>query len=205
MKRFTHFPLSFCNPSRRIRPTSLPVATTVKTTTTTTTTTARCFSSWDGHGTDLLGDSLQHSNTYGAPKVILHGHSSTGFDVNRILKKMDEGDKSLDKSAGIVHLSGSILCFPTACYMWNVSSTQELTVESLLSPVVFYRPKLEYLFLGSNKTISPALIKDIRDQLAVENNELVVEPMDLANAMGTFNILNGEDRMVCAALILDNE
>lgn len=165
--------------------------------------TFRCFS-WDGHGTDLLGDSLQYSNTYGAPKVILHGHSSTGFDVNRILKKMDQTDKSLDRSAGIVHLNGSILCFPTACYMWNVSNNDQLTVESL-SSVILHRPKLEYLFLGSDKTISPTVIKEIRDRLAVDNSELVVEPMDLANAMGTFNILNGEDRMVCAALILDTE
>ena len=168
-----------------------------------TTKTLRSFS-WDGHGTDLLGDSLQYSNTYGAPKVILHGHSSTGFDVNRILKKMDQTDKSLDRSAGIVHLKGSILCFPTACYMWNVSNNDQLTVESL-SSVILHRPKLEYLFLGSDETISPTVIKEIRDQLAVDNSELVVEPMDLANAMGTFNILNGEDRMVCAALILETE
>lgn len=88
--------------------------------------------------------------------------------------------------------------------MWNVSNNDQLTVESL-SSVILHRPKLEYLFLGSDKTISPTVIKEIRDRLAVDNSELVVEPMDLANAMGTFNILNGEDRMVCAALILETE
>jgi uncharacterized protein len=29
--------------------------------------------------------------------------------------------------------------------------------------------------------------------------------MDLTNAMGTFNILNGEDRMVAVALILPSD
>jgi uncharacterized protein len=110
--------------------------------------------------------------------VILHGHSSTGFDCNKILKKMDMDDKSLDKSMGIVHLNGSILCFPDACYMWNVRNLKELTIESL-SPVELYRPKLEYLFLGSQESIQPSLINEIRDGIAGENNQLVVEPMDL--------------------------
>jgi uncharacterized protein len=160
----------------------------------------RCFS-WQGHGTDLLGDSLSHSN-YGIPKVILHGHSSTGFDCDKILKKVDMGDKSLDKSMGIAHLNGSILCFPHSIYMWNVKELDDLTIESL-SPVAMHRPKLEYLFLGSNEPIPPDLISNIREELAIENSQLVVEPMDLANAMGTFNILNAEDRRVCAALILN--
>jgi uncharacterized protein len=91
---------------------------------------------------------------------------------------MDMDDKSLDKSMGIVHLNGSILCFPDACYMWNVRNLKELTIESL-SPVELYRPKLEYLFLGSQESIQPSLINEIRDGIAGENNQLVVEPMDL--------------------------
>lgn len=105
---------------------------------------------------------------------------------------------------GIVHLNGSILCFPHASYMWNVNTVSDLTPEALAA-IDLYLPKLEYLLLGSSRTIHPSVAKNIRDSLRQTNNELVVEPMDLANAMGTFNILNGEDRRVCAALILHQD
>lgn len=134
----------------------------------------------------------------------MHGHSSTGFDCNKILKKVDANDQTLDKSMGIVHLAGSVICFPNACYMWKVKSVRDLTPKSLVAVDLFY-PKLEYLLLGSSKAIPPSLVKEIRDALRLTNPELVVEPMDLANAMGTFNILNGEDRRVCVALILHQE
>ena len=93
----------------------------------------------------------------------------------------------------------------------NVRSVEDLTVESL-APVLLCRPSLEYLFLGSAEPIPPQLVQDVREGLdkandalggsSSSNNNIVVEPMDLTNAMGTFNILNGEDRRVAAALIL---
>ncbi|CAJ1946906.1 unnamed protein product [Cylindrotheca closterium] len=168
---------------------------------TTTSVPLRCFS-WDGHGTDLLAESLNSGSFI--PKIILQGHSTTGFDINKILKKVDPSDKTLDKSMGIVHLNGSILCFPHASFMWNVNTISNLTAESLAA-IDLYLPKLEYLLLGSSRTISPSVVKEIRDSLRQTNSELVVEPMDLANAMGTFNILNAEDRRVCAALILHQD
>ncbi len=87
-------------------------------------------------------------------------------------------DKSLDKSMGIVHLNGSILCFPDACYMWNVRNLIELTIESP-SPAPPYRPNLDYLFLLSNESIEPSLIKYIRAGLEGDITDLVVEPMEL--------------------------
>lgn len=134
-------------------------------------------------------------------QIILQGHSTTGFDIKKNLKKIDPSDKTLDKSMGIVHLNGSILCFPHACYLWHVNSISDLTAESLAA-IELYLPKLEYLLLGSSRTIHPSVVKDIRDSLRHTNSDLVVEPMDLANCLGTFNILNAEDRRVCAALIL---
>ena len=88
--------------------------------------------------------------------------------------------------------------------MYSVSTISNLTAESL-AEIDLYIPTLEYLLLGSSRTIHPSVVKDIRDSLRQTNSELVVEPMDLANAMGTFNILNGEDRRVCAALILHQD
>ena len=36
-------------------------------------------------------------------------------------------------------------------------------------------------------------------------NNIVVEQLDLMNAMGTFNVLNGEDRRVVAALVMEED
>ena len=167
------------------------------------------FFSWDGHGTDLLSDSLAHN--YGVPKIILNGHSDSGFDVVNMVKNKDTtGDEALKATGGIVHCAGSVLAFPGACYLWKVRSIQDLSVESL-APVLLYRPSLEYLFLGSTDPIPPQKVQDIREALQKANDafgnssKIVVEPMDLTNAMGTFNILNGEDRRVAAALILPEE
>jgi uncharacterized protein len=176
---------------------------------------------WDGHGTDLLSDSLAHN--YGTPKIILHGHSSSGFDVINMIKNKDPMDVELKKTGGIVHMNGSILAFPEACFLWSVRRPQELTVEAIVPPILLYRPALDYLFIGytttsttrkkqalsssaednnNNNSISPQVLDDIRRALKAENVHIVVEPMDITNAMGTFNILNGEDRRVGAALIL---
>jgi uncharacterized protein len=168
------------------------------------------FSSWQGHGTDLLGDSLSHN--YGVPKIILNGHSETGFDIVNLVKNKDPTDDKFRATGGIVHCMGSVLVFPDSCYLWRVRRLHNLTVESL-APAILYRPALEYLFLGSSEPIPPSVVQTIRDglnqQAAVLNGgssrntyNIVVEPMDLTNAMGTFNILNGEDRRVGAALIL---
>jgi len=157
------------------------------------------MNSWQGHGTDLLGDSLAHND--GVPKIILHGHSSSGFDVLNMVKNVDPDDEKYRQTGGIVHCVGSIIAFPSACFLWKVRRAEDLTVESL-APVLLYRPQLEYLFLGSNLPIPNELIQSIKQELQRDNPHLVVEPLTVSNAMGTFNVLNGEDRRVAAAFIL---
>lgn len=159
--------------------------------------------SWQGHGTDLLGDSLAHNDGMNA-KLILHGHSSSGFDVLNLIKNMDPEDESLAKTGGIVHCAGSIIAFPSACFLWKVRRPEDLTVESL-APVLLYRPKLEYLFLASCLPIDHDLTQSIRQELRKSLPNLVVEALDVSNAMGTFNVLNGEDRRVAAAFILPQD
>ena len=162
---------------------------------------ARMFS-WDGHGTDLLSDSLAHNA--GVPKIILHAHGRSGFDVSNTVRNMDPTDQELLRSNGIVHMAGSILALPSACYMWNVRDPSDVTIESL-APILLHRPKLDYLFLGcEGGHIPQTIIQDLRKELSADINGMVIEPMDLPNAMGTFNVLNGEDRLVGAALILPN-
>lgn len=157
------------------------------------------YFSWDGHGTDLLSDSLAHNA--GVPKLILHAHGSSGFDVSNIVKNMDRDDEQLLRSQGIVHMAGSIIALPSACYLWNVRHPDEISKNSL-APVQLHRPNLEYFFIGSAPTIPPSTIAWIKEELEAEKDGMVIESMDIANAMGTFNVLNGEDRMVGAALLL---
>lgn len=158
-------------------------------------------SGWDGHGTDLLSDSLAHN--FGAPKIILQAHGRSGFDVANVIRNMDPADQEIRKSKGLIHFHGSILALPGACFLWKVRRRDEITLVKL-APLRLLRPKLEYLFIGSSSAISPALIDAIRKELAAEDHGMVVEAMDLANAMGTFNVLNGEDRRVAAALLLED-
>jgi uncharacterized protein len=138
--------------------------------------TCRGFS-WQGHGTDLLNDSLAYS-AGGVPKIILHGYGTTGVDVVNMIKNKDPSDMELKESGGVVHMAGSILAFPAGCFLWKVRTPEDLTLKSL-APILLYEPKLEYLFLGSIDSIPPAKIQQLREDLAAAGVVMVVEPMDV--------------------------
>lgn len=157
------------------------------------------MSSWNQRGHDITFESLTFGNR---PKVVLQGYAPTGFDVFNSVKNVSlEADESAALS-GTMHYHGSMIAFPYGCFLWNIKSAQEVTVESL-APMKMYRPALEYLFLGveGSSTIPPSQLQEIKDFFAKQNT--VVEVMGISNAMGTFNILNAEDREVGAAFVLD--
>lgn len=146
-------------------------------------------------GQDLLADSLAFGER---KKIILDSYSPTGFDVLGILPKVDSDTEG--ESNEVLHMNGSIIAFPHACFLWNVSKPKDVTLESL-SIVLMHNPSLEYLFIGSDKPLPPRELNRIRKELKEKN--VVVEQLDITNSMGTFNILNGEDRRVAAALLID--
>lgn len=157
----------------------------------------RLLSDWS-RGTDLLAGSL----TWGdSPKVILDGYSSSGFDVINVVQKVGDETEESDGS-GAIHMMGSILAFPHACFLWNVTCIDDVTAESL-APAILHRPKLEYLFIGSDRPMSQERLNRIKTEF--RKKEIVVEQFNVGDAMGTFNILNGEDRPVAAALVLHND
>ena len=91
----------------------------------------------------------------------------------------------------------------------------EITLASL-SPVLLHQKpsRIAYLFIGINPSSSGdgtvnALDARIRpafqqiQNVMYKQHNVVVEVMDLLDAVGTFNVLNAEDRMVAAALLLD--
>jgi uncharacterized protein len=183
----------------------------------------RAFGSggWTGvRGHDLTGEmSLDWGDR---PKVVITGYASSGFDVQNTVKYVgDSGDDTKNNKTtttkttttttelvndGTVHYNGSILVFPYACFLWHgIESIQDITMEKLTPIMQLHRPKLEYLFLGcpGRQRLSLDTLKVLQDNLRSTN--IVVEQMGLANAIGTFNILNAEDRLAAVALIVDRD
>jgi uncharacterized protein len=153
----------------------------------------RTLSDW-GKGQDLLGDSLDWGDK---PKVVLDGYSPSGFDVINIIENIEDEEQA---GSGAVHMTGPVMAFPNGCFLWNVKSIDDVTVESL-APAVLHRPKLEYLFIGSDVPMDSEVLYELKEKMR-ERAGIVVEQLDVGNAMGTFNILNGEDRPIAAALLL---
>lgn len=151
-------------------------------------------------GTDLLADSLDHGPRR---KIILESYAPSGFDVKGLVEVGDvpqEGDGMGDDK--VVHMNGSIVAFPDACFLLGVKTPDEITLASL-SVVKLYRPNVEYLFIGSDEPLLPPALSTIRKEF--KKKDIVVEQMDIMNAMGTFNILNGEDRRVACVLVMDTD
>jgi uncharacterized protein len=169
---------------------------------TTITSTKRTFSkSWSGgRGHDLTNDLYDYDTTSGIPKINITGYDEAGFTVKNMIRKMNAMTE--EDSDGSVYMNGSILVFPTGCFLWNhIQTGTDVTIESLLS-LVLLRPQIEYLFIGCNDGYG-----SIQQLNAIQNafrlHNVVVEQMQLYNAIGTFNLLNAEDRQVAAALIVD--
>uniref|UniRef100_A0A7S2XSB0 NADH dehydrogenase [ubiquinone] 1 alpha subcomplex assembly factor 3 n=1 Tax=Attheya septentrionalis TaxID=420275 RepID=A0A7S2XSB0_9STRA len=175
----------------------------------------RGLSSYAGRGTDLLADSLAFGER---PKIILDSYAPSGFDIFGLMDRPIQAKSTTEKSSddensgeietysqnqGVVHMNGSILAFPHSCFLWKVSSPRDVTLASLAA-VMTHDPPVEFLFIGCNKPLPPRELNKIKNTLSKDKG-IVVEQMDVMNAMGTFNVLNGEDRRVAVALVLEDE
>jgi len=133
------------------------------------------------------------------PKIILDSYGPAGFDVINVIKKVQDDETS---KSGTLLMNGSILAFPQSCFLWKIEDISEVTILAL-APVILHRPKVEYLFLGSETPMQLDGLLIMKKRL--REFGITFEQLDLANTMGTFNILNGEDRVVAAALIVPKE
>jgi uncharacterized protein len=166
----------------------------------------REFSSWTGgRGHDLTNDLFDYTKSGTTPKINVSGYDENGFVVKNMIQKIHptlEND-----SDGSVYMNGSIIVFPTGCFLWkNVYSASDVTLESLLS-ILLVRPHIEYLFIGCNDGYGSIVeLNKIQNAMRLQqHNTVVVEQMQLYNAIGTFNLLNAEDRQVAAALVVDSK
>jgi uncharacterized protein len=191
----------------------------------------RLLSGWNQRGHDLTSESLAFGGG-SRPKVVLQGYGPSGFDVFNMVKKMDARQVSngtlhmhvslmicmptsnqpllpmyhlslssfLSSACSYVRTQGSIIAFSDACFLWKVERPADLTLESL-APVLLHHPGMEILLLGCHGNPPPLEMNRIR--LALQERNIALEKSRIANAMGTFNILNAEDRHVVVALIVD--
>mmetsp|Transcript_12573 Transcript_12573/g.18960 ORF Transcript_12573/g.18960 Transcript_12573/m.18960 type:complete len:287 (+) Transcript_12573:950-1810(+) len=159
----------------------------------------RQMSSEITRGTDLLADSLAHGPRR---KIVLESYAPSGVDVKGFIQVGEQPDDD-DNAPGedkVVHMNGSIVAFPDACFLMNIHSPEEVTLECL-SVVKLYQPTVEYLFIGCEHPVPPSEMNKIKAEF--RKKDVVVEQMDIMNCVGTFNILNGEDRRVACVLVVD--
>ena len=160
----------------------------------------RCLAGgkWSGErGYDITHESLYFGGRDARPKIVLDGYGPTGFNVSNMIKNMT----NKKQEDGSIFLHGSIMAFPHACFFWNVTRRQDITMESL-SPIILYQPKIEILVIGCNHTIPNQQLFHIYNEMQ-DRYSIAVEKVELHNAIGTFNFLNAEDREVAVALLLD--
>lgn len=183
-------------------------------------------------GQDLLADSLNHGTKR---KIILDSYyPGVGFDVIGMIEHRDVTEDSPnpttlesknahtpipgmeinqrdyrssdggDDQPHTLLMNSSVIAFPNSCFLWNsVSKPKDVTLESL-SIIRLLKPSIEFLFIGCDEPLPPRELNKIKKALK-EKSDIVVEQMDVMNAMGTFNILNGEDRRIAVALVVDME
>jgi uncharacterized protein len=92
---------------------------------------------------------------------------------------------------------GSLLCLPSGIHGWDVTSPQEMTVETF-ERVLAEADGIEVLLVGTGLDLSllPRPLKD-----ALKERGIVADPMNTGAAVRTYNILLEESRAVAAALI----
>jgi uncharacterized protein len=134
----------------------------------------RHFSEIPG-GVDLLEQEAKEER----PKITLDAYAPTGFDVSNMIQKVNEEETS--DSGGAVHMTGSVFAFPRACFLWNITSAEHITLETL-APVIIHRPKIKYLFLGCNAPIPPQELNRIKAELKKKAG-IVVEQLSLVSIL----------------------
>lgn len=96
---------------------------------------------------------------------------------------------------------GSILALPSGIYSWDVSSSDDITIDAFSRVLQEARDEtsgvIEHLIIGTGTRMLPLF--DLRDEL--RSAGIRSEPMATDAAARTYSILLGEKRRVAAALL----
>ena len=108
-----------------------------------------------------------------------------------------------------IRMRGSVLCFPNFTLLWNVTSVRNISPRSI-APVHMIKPRVELCIIGAttrSKRGAKGLLEEEDENVNpalfgyLSRKGVALEVMSTANAIATFNLLQAEDRPVCAALI----
>jgi uncharacterized protein len=159
----------------------------------------RSFSSWGARGYDLTNEMMSGDGHQQRPLLIIQAYAPTGFDVEHVLRNVQDNPTL----TGGLHMHGSMLAFPHACFLWKgMNHAHQVTLESL-APVFLHRPPMEFLFVAWDATLEGISLDEwTRIETAARNVNMVVEQTSVAHAIGMFNLLNAEGRIAAAALLL---
>lgn len=92
---------------------------------------------------------------------------------------------------------GSLLCLPTGMHAWPVSTSSEITADTLAA-VFAAADDIDVLMIGLGNDIA-AIPRALREALREQN--IIVEAIGTGGAVRTYNVLLAERRAVAAALI----
>ena len=98
--------------------------------------------------------------------------------------------------SGQVH-DGGVIVLENEVHAWDCNDAGALSLDSL-STVINAAPRPEILLIGMGDVMQ-LLDPELRAALSAEG--IVADGMDTGAACRTFNVLQGEDRRVAAALI----
>jgi hypothetical protein len=73
-----------------------------------------------------VNDRISHSVVTN-PLQFFQEYAPSGFDVFNAIRKVDESHRG----SGDLHMLGSVFCFPTGAFLWNVTTPMEVTIRSL--------------------------------------------------------------------------
>jgi uncharacterized protein len=160
--------------------------------------------------TNIVGDNKNVEDVANASDIAKIGMRKGNNSYN--INEEDENHKPQN-----LLMNSSIIVFPNSCFLWNeIYEPKDVTLESLSIVQLLTSTTnndnavssssstsaIEFLFIGCDKPLPPRELNRIK-KVMKEKSGIVVEQMDVMNAMGTFNILNGEDRRVAVALVVD--
>jgi len=103
----------------------------------------------------IINDNFTNHTQYS--KVILESYNSQGFDI----LNMTNNNES-------IFLNGSIIAFPTNCFIYKPKSSTEITVSSL-SLIILHKPVVDLLFIGCDARLNRNNLSNIRKSKKIWN------------------------------------
>lgn len=179
--------------------------------------TALFFSSKSSIGSNLVATNEGGNNNTSLSRSSAGQHSPSAYAASPVtaFARQDDrrtqilGSDRYGFNVNNIRMRGSVLCFPNFTLLWNVTSVRNISPRSI-APVHMIKPRVELCIIGAttrSKRGAKGLLEEEDENVNpalfgyLSRKGVALEVMSTANAIATFNLLQAEDRPVCAALI----